>query len=69
VKITISYDTSSVDDLLLKTELELEEVKFDLGMPEWYWDRGKWNELRIQKVALGKKVAAYLQMSDSCSTI
>jgi hypothetical protein len=38
-------------------------------MPEWYWDRSKWNELKIQKVALGKKVAAYLQMLDSCSNI
>jgi hypothetical protein len=68
VKITISYDTSGVDDLLLEAELELDEVKFDLSMPEWYWDRSKWNELKIQKVALCKKVVC-LQMLDSCSTI
>ena len=69
MKITISYDTSNIDDLLLKAELELDKVKYDLDAPEWYWDRSKWNELKIQKVALGKKIAVYLQMLDSCSTI
>jgi hypothetical protein len=69
VKITISYDTSSVDDLLLKAELELDKVKYDLDSPEWYWTKSEWNKLKIQKVALGKKISSYLQMLDSYSTI
>jgi hypothetical protein len=69
VKITISYDTSSVDDLLLKAEMELDNVKYDLDSPGWYWTKSEWNKLKIQKVALGKRIDSYLQMLDSYSTI
>jgi hypothetical protein len=69
VKITISYDTSSVDDLLLKAEMELYKVLYDLDSPEWYWTKSEWNKLKIQKVALGKRIDSYLQMLDSYSTI
>jgi hypothetical protein len=69
VKITISYDTSSVDDLLLKAELELDKVMYDLDSPEWYWTKSEWNKLKIQKVSLGKRIDSYLQMLDSYSTI
>jgi hypothetical protein len=69
VKITISYDTSSVDDLLLNAELELDKVMYDLDSPEWYWTKSEWNKLKIQKVALSKRIDSYLQMLDSYSTI
>jgi uncharacterized protein YdcH (DUF465 family) len=69
VKITISYDTSSVDDLLLKAEMELDKVIYDLDSPEWYWTKSEWNKLKIQKVALCKRIDSYLQMLDSYSTI
>jgi hypothetical protein len=69
VKITISYDTSSVDDLLLNAELELDKVMYDLDSPEWYWTKSEWNKLKIQKVALGKRIDSYLQILNSYSTI
>lgn len=48
----ITNDVTTITDNLVDLYDRIAKTNYDMEAPLWYWNRSKWNQLAIDKVAL-----------------
>ena len=51
-------------DKLIELELDLEQVRWDLDSPDWYWFDVEWNRLRTLNINLQHRIRVISKQLD-----